>query len=187
MEYKIAVLGSAAVGKSSIVVRYIRDSFAESYDPTIEDAYKKHDEFEGKARILDILDTAGMAEYSSLRTQYMEKGIGFVLVYSIIQLKTFQAIEPLIKQIYEVKQKEPATCKIPIIIVGNKVDLDSPGERAVPKEDGEKLAAQYGARFLECSAKTNVNIREIFEQLVNFVDNSDFKHKSEKKSKCPFL
>jgi hypothetical protein len=74
MEYKFAVLGSSAVGKSCIVVRYIRDSFTETvcllilvvvmffckYDPTIEDAYKKQDEMDGKVRMLDILDTAGM-------------------------------------------------------------------------------------------------------------------------------
>jgi small GTP-binding protein len=60
MEYKFAVLGSGAVGKSCIVVRYIRDSFTETYDPTIEDSYQKQDEFEGKVRMLDILDTAGM-------------------------------------------------------------------------------------------------------------------------------
>jgi small GTP-binding protein len=60
MEYKFAVLGSGAVGKSCIVVRYIRDSFTEQYDPTIEDSYQKQDEFDGKVRMLDILDTAGM-------------------------------------------------------------------------------------------------------------------------------
>ena len=81
MEYKIAVLGSAAVGKSCIVVRYLRDSFTDDvcifrfatlliasplqfnffqYDPTIEDSYSKSDEFGGKVRMLSILDTAGM-------------------------------------------------------------------------------------------------------------------------------
>ncbi|KAK2946322.1 putative GTP-binding protein Di-Ras2 [Blattamonas nauphoetae] len=187
MDYKIAVLGTGAVGKSSIVVRYIRDTFTESYDPTVEDSYQKPDEFDGKACILDILDTAGMAEYSSLRTQYMEKGIGFVLVYSIVQTKTFQEIEPLIKKIYEVKQKDPATCTIPIVIVGNKVDLDAPGEREVTKEEGEQLAQRYHCRFLEASAKTNVNIRETFSQLVNAIDNSEFKHKPKKKTSCSVL
>ncbi|KAA6377395.1 MAG: putative small Gprotein [Streblomastix strix] len=187
MEYKLAVLGGAAVGKSSIVVRYIRDSFTDTYDPTIEDSYKKPDEFEGKARMLDILDTAGMADYSSLRTQYMEKGIGFILVYSIVSLKSFREIEPLIKQIYEVKQKDPAKTKIPIIVVANKIDLDAPGERAVSADEGKRLADQYNAAFLEASAKTNINIRDIFAKIVNLVDNSEFRHKEKKKSVCPFL
>lgn len=154
--------------------------------PTIEDSYKKHDEFGGKARILDILDTAGMAEYSSLRSQYMQNAMGFILVYSIIQLKTFQDIEPLITQIYEVKQKQPDSKSIPIVICGNKLDLDGPGERAVTTEQGQQLADKYGAKFLECSAKTGQNVRDAFQQLVELVDQANPK-RSQKKSSCPFL
>ena len=79
-----------------------------------------------------------------------------------------------------------STSKVPIVIAGNKLDLDGPGERAVTKEEGQRLANQYGAKFLECSAKTNENIREIFEQLVEFIDEVDPK-RTQKKSSCPFL
>lgn len=78
------------------------------------------------------------------------------------------------------------TQKIPIIIVGNKVDLDEPGQRAVTTKEGQDLAERYGAKFLECSAKTNINIREIFEQLVLYIDEVDPK-RGQKKSSCRFL
>jgi hypothetical protein len=65
--------------------------------------------------------------------------------------------------------------------------ISASGERAVTKEEGQHLADQYGCKFLESSAKTNVNIREIFATLVNLVDNSEFKHQEKKRRFCPFL
>jgi Ras-related protein Rap-1A len=58
-EYKIVVLGSGGVGKSALTIQFIQGSFVEKYDPTIEDSYRKHVEIDGKAAMLDILDTAG--------------------------------------------------------------------------------------------------------------------------------
>lgn len=184
MEYKIVVLGSGAVGKSSVVVRYHRGSFTETYDPTIEDSYQKQDEIDGKACILDILDTAGQEEYSSLRDQYMEKGMGFILMYQITTPQSLEALREFRNKIYQVKNK-PQTCNIPIVIVGNKSDLEE--ERAVSKDDGQKLADELHAGFWECSAKNNTNIKEIFVDLVGRINNSEFKPQPPKKKLCTIL
>ena len=58
-EYKFVVLGSGGVGKSALTIQFIQGNFVEKYDPTIEDSYRKQIEVDGKACMLDILDTAG--------------------------------------------------------------------------------------------------------------------------------
>lgn len=58
-EYELVVVGSGAVGKSALTVRLVKNEFTEAYDPTIEDSHRKQCQVDGKAAILNILDTAG--------------------------------------------------------------------------------------------------------------------------------
>lgn len=78
--------------------------------------------------LLDVLDTAGQEEYSAMREQYMRTGEGFLLVYSITSRQSFEEIQVFQQQILRVKDKD----YFPIIIVGNKCDLE--GEREVSKQ-----------------------------------------------------
>lgn len=78
--------------------------------------------------MLDVLDTAGQEEYSAMREQYMRTGEGFLLVYSITSRQSFDEIQTFQQQILRVKDKD----YFPIIIVGNKCDLD--GEREVSRQ-----------------------------------------------------
>ena len=78
--------------------------------------------------LLDVLDTAGQEEYSAMREQYMRTGEGFLLVYSITSRQSFEEILTFQQQILRVKDKD----YFPIIIVGNKCDLDS--EREVSRQ-----------------------------------------------------
>ena len=66
-DHKIVMLGTGAVGKSCLTLRFIQGSFVNRYDPTIEDSYRKHFEVGGRVRVLDVLDTAGQDDYSALR------------------------------------------------------------------------------------------------------------------------
>jgi GTPase KRas protein len=66
---KIVVLGSGAVGKSALVIRLITDNFMEEYDPTIEDSYQKAIVVDGESVVLNVLDTAGQEEYSTMQDQ----------------------------------------------------------------------------------------------------------------------
>jgi len=163
-EYKIVVVGAGGVGKSALTVRFIQGNFVEKYDPTIEDSYRKQVEVEGVACLLDILDTAGQDEYSALREQYMKTGQGFVLVYSITSPTSFEAATKLREQILKIKNVQD----IPIILVGNKIDLED--ERAVTNEEGKELAQKWGCVFTEASAKSNTNVSEIFFGLVQQIN-----------------
>jgi len=165
MEYRIVVVGAGGVGKSALTVRFIQGTFVQKYDPTIEDSYRKQVEIDAKACMLDIMDTAGQEEYSALRDQYMKTGEGFVLVYSITSFNSFEAAGKLRTSILRIKEDTP---DVPIMLVGNKSDVEH--ERAVPSDDGRKAAERWGTGFIECSAKTNKNVNEIFFELVRVIN-----------------
>jgi len=164
-DYRFVVVGAGGVGKSALTVRFIQGNFVEKYDPTIEDSYRKLVEVDGVASMLDIMDTAGQEEYSALRDQYMKTGQGFILVYSITTTTSFEAATKLRTQILRIKEEQQ---DIPIILVGNKLDLVE--ERLVSTEQGKALALKFGTGFVEASAKTNTNVTEIFFELVRMIN-----------------
>eukprot|EP01103_Thecamoeba_quadrilineata_P009593 TRINITY_DN1937_c0_g1_i1.p1 TRINITY_DN1937_c0_g1~~TRINITY_DN1937_c0_g1_i1.p1 ORF type:complete len:192 (+),score=29.89 TRINITY_DN1937_c0_g1_i1:87-662(+) len=163
-EYRIVVVGAGGVGKSALTVRFIQGNFVEKYDPTIEDSYRKLVEVDGAACMLDIMDTAGQEEYSALRDQYMKTGQGFLLVYTITSVSSFEAAGKLRVQILRIKEEHQ---DIPIMLVGNKVDLEE--DRQVPTDQGKSLSTRYGCGFTEASAKTNQHVNEIFFELVRMI------------------
>jgi len=163
-EYRIVVVGAGGVGKSALTVRFIQGNFVEKYDPTIEDSYRKLVEVDGAACMLDIMDTAGQEEYSALRDQYMKTGQGFLLVYTITTMTSYEAAGKLRTQILRIKEDHQ---DIPIMLVGNKLDLEE--ERAVTTEQGKSLSIRFGCGFTEASAKTNQNVNEIFFELVRMI------------------
>ena len=95
-----------------------------------------------------------------MRDQYMRTGEGFLCVYSITSRASFDEIVSFREQILRVKDKD----QVPMIIVGNKCDLDS--ERQVSFAEGKDLAKSFGCPFVETSAKTRHNIEDAFFQLV---------------------
>ncbi|KAL7863209.1 hypothetical protein SRHO_G00121930 [Serrasalmus rhombeus] len=149
-EYKVVVLGSGGVGKSALTVQFVTGTFIEKYDPTIEDFYRKEIEVDSSPSVLEILDTAGTEQFASMRDLYIKNGQGFILVYSLVNQQSFQDIRPMRDQIVRVKRFE----KVPLILVGNKVDLES--EREVAGSDGRALAQEWGCPFIETSAKRAV-------------------------------
>ncbi|KAI0900177.1 ras-domain-containing protein [Annulohypoxylon nitens] len=162
-EYKLVVVGGGGVGKSCLTIQLIQSHFVDEYDPTIEDSYRKQCVIDDEVALLDVLDTAGQEEYSAMREQYMRTGEGFLLVYSITSDQSFEEIRTFQQQILRVKDKDP-TDYFPMVVVGNKCDLES--EREVPRQDGEALAKQFGCPFVETSAKTRTNVDKAFFDLV---------------------
>lgn len=159
-EYKLVVVGGGGVGKSCLTIQLIQSHFVDEYDPTIEDSYRKQCVIDDEVALLDVLDTAGQEEYSAMREQYMRTGEGFLLVYSITSRQSFEEIRTFQQQILRVKDKD----YFPIIIVGNKCDLDS--EREVSRQEGETLAREFGCAFIETSAKSRINVENAFSNIV---------------------
>jgi len=160
-EHKVIVVGAGGAGKSALTQMFMYNNFVEEYDPTTADSYRKIIEVDGEKCQLDILDTAGQEEY--MRDNYYRLGEGFLCVYSITMRDTFSAVNRFYDHILQVKDKK----QVPVILVGSKCDLES--DRDVKTDEGKQLAEKFSCPFYETSAKTRVNVDEVFEELVRIV------------------
>ncbi|ESO05381.1 hypothetical protein HELRODRAFT_156884 [Helobdella robusta] len=162
-ELKAVVLGSGGVGKSALTVKFVSGKFIERYDPTVEDFYRKEIEVDGDPSVLEILDTAGTEQFASMRDLYIKNGQGFVIVYSVTSSQSFLDIQTMKDQIVRVKHR----LKVPIILVGNKRDLEADREaKKVAYKDGMLLAQQWGCPFVESSAKSTHDVNAVFIEIV---------------------
>ena len=159
---KLVVLGKSLVGKSALTFRFINDQFPKEHDTTIEDQYKTTINIDGYQVKLEILDTAGQDDYQSMLETWISYGSGFLLVYSIDDMESFEEVKKKYDKLVLLKGKEIFSC----IVVGNKCDLNDE-LRKVPKNMGEEFAASKGIPFLESSALTTINVKEAFIRVVH--------------------
>eukprot|EP01100_Stratorugosa_tubuloviscum_P006247 TRINITY_DN270_c0_g1_i1.p1 TRINITY_DN270_c0_g1~~TRINITY_DN270_c0_g1_i1.p1 ORF type:complete len:202 (-),score=92.61 TRINITY_DN270_c0_g1_i1:56-640(-) len=159
--FKLVVAGGGGSGKSALTQMFIYGNFIEEYDPTTADSYRKIITVDGEKCQLDILDTAGQEEY--MRDNYYRLGEGFIIVYAITMRDTFSAVSRFFDHILQVKGRD----EVPIVLVGSKCDLES--DRDVPRGEGEALSAKCNCPFFETSAKTRINVDEVFTSLVRIV------------------
>ncbi|XP_064623154.1 circularly permutated Ras protein 1-like [Lineus longissimus] len=127
-------------------------------EDVVHEEMKKDDD--GKTCILDILDTAGQEEYSSIRELYVRSGGGFLIVYDVTRPDTLNDAS----DIYEWACRVKDLPRVPAVLCGNKDDLDD--DRKVTREAGEALAKKHGMPFFETSAKVLHNVDEAFQELV---------------------
>ena len=155
-DIKVVLLGDSGVGKSSLVLRFVTDTFKPYSDSTIGASYMtKLINFENKAYKYMIWDTAGQEKYHSLASMYYRNTQVAIIVYDITQKQTFLTVKKWIK---ELQQKGPPD--VLIAIVGNKQDLED--RRKVSYNQAKAYAAEINAFFIETSAKKNININELF-------------------------
>ena len=160
IKLKIMVLGESMVGKTSLITRYTNDKFGGRYLCTVGiDFQKKKIEKNGKRVLLQIWDTAGQERFRNVTKNYFQASQGFVLAYDINNKESFEKVQYWVEEI-----KSNAEEKIKCILIGTKCDLD---KREVSEEEGQNLGQKYGYKFLETSAKENININETFETLVS--------------------
>jgi len=169
-------------------------NFAPAVARTIEDSYRKQLPVDDQTWLLDVLDTAGMEEFSAMRDQYMRQAQAVMYVYSVTSSRSLDELASIHEQLLRVRDEDPASSTFPVVICGNKIDLES--ERQVTTKDGADLATRWRAEFFETSAKTRINIDEAFVALVRlFARNrqkpaSDNKHREQgerKARKCTLL
>lgn len=172
------VLGSGGVGKSALTVQFVSGHFMEKYDPTIEDFYRKEIEVDHTPCVLEILDTAGTEQFASMRDLYIKNGQGFIVAYSLTNHQTFQDIKTMRDQITRVKGTE----RVPILLVGNKVDLEC--QREVPTVEGMALAQLWGCSFVESSAKNKTNVNEVFAEIVREMNLKSSKASKDREIVC---
>lgn len=142
------------------------NAFIETYDPTIEDSYRRQADIDGKRCTIEVLDTAGQEEYIALIDQWIHGAECFLLVYSISSRASFDRIRDFHKGIQLLKESSWSGSYglVPVMLVANKCDRVA--EREVSKAEGKALAAELGYGFVESSAKNDINVERAFYDAV---------------------
>ncbi|TXT66770.1 MAG: Small GTP-binding domain protein [Promethearchaeota archaeon] len=158
--FKLILGGDGGVGKTSMVHRFVENSFQQDYKATIGTSImKKECNFEGlesSVRFV-IWDLAGQTQFRRIRKSYLANAEAGILVFDVTRHKTYENIQNWYEEIKEV------TPKISLLLVGNKIDLED--QREVNREEGEALAEEIEVSYVETSAKTGENIDDAFRML----------------------
>ncbi|WVR04743.1 hypothetical protein IAU60_001754 [Kwoniella sp. DSM 27419] len=153
--FKLVLLGESAVGKSSLVLRFVRNEFSDFRESTIAAFLTQTVSLDENTSIkFEIWDTAGQERYRSLAPIYFRNSNAAVIVYDITQT-SFEKAKSWVRELQ--RQADPSTV---IMLVGNKSDLES--QRKTPRELGEQFAQEEGLLFAEASAKTGAGVEELF-------------------------
>ncbi|KAE8219253.1 hypothetical protein CF319_g7023 [Tilletia indica] len=160
-QFKLVLLGESAVGKSSLVLRYVKDQFDDYRESTIGAAFLTQTlSLDPQTTIkFEIWDTAGQERYKSLAPMYYRNANCAVVVYDITQASSLEKAKAWIRELQ--RQADP---NIIIALAGNKLDLAAT-RRAVPTEEARAFADEEGLLFLETSAKDASNVSELFTSI----------------------
>ena len=163
LQIKLLMIGDSAVGKTSLLLRYANDTFSSTFITTIGIDFKiKTVDLDGRRVKLQIWDTAGQEQFRTITRSYFRGAQGIVLVYDITDRRTFNSVRSWMAQI-----TDHADQQVNKVFVGNKSDNQS--ARQVSTQEGQALAAEYDVRFIEASAKADVNVTEAFQAIAQQV------------------
>jgi Ras-related protein Rab-5C len=152
----MVLLGESAVGKSSLVLRFVRGQFHEYQESTIGAAFLTQTVSVDDTTVkLELWDTAGQERYHSLAPMYYRGAQAAIVVYDITNADTFSRAKVWVKEL-----QRQAAPNIVIALAGNKADLAA--KRQVEVVDAQTYAEENGLIFMETSAKTAMNVNDIF-------------------------
>ncbi|KAK9894573.1 RhoA protein [Cystobasidium minutum MCA 4210] len=186
---KLVIVGDGACGKTCLLIVFSKGTFPEVYVPTVFENYVADVEVDGKRVELALWDTAGQEDYDRLRPLSYPDSHVILICFAVDSPDSLDNVQE--KWISEVNHFCPG---LPIILVGckkdlrydpkTKQDLAKSGQEPVPTEQAQKVANKIGAvRYLECSAKTNEGVREVFESATR----AALMSKKKRSSKCNIL
>lgn len=156
-QYKLVLLGDSAVGKSSLVLRFVKKQFFEYQESTIGAAFLTQTvEVDDYVVKFEIWDTAGQERYHSLAPMYYRGAAAAIVMYDITNKRSFEGAKSWVKELQ--RQGNP---NIVITLAGNKLDL-AEDNRQVSEEEAQTYAEDNSCIFMETSAKTNHNVSNLF-------------------------
>ncbi|KAJ9692395.1 hypothetical protein PVL29_011448 [Vitis rotundifolia] len=159
IQAKLVLVGDMGTGKTSLVLRFVKGQFFDHQEPTIGAAFFTQLLSLNEATVkFDIWDTAGQERYHSLAPMYYRGAAAAVVVYDISNVDTFVRAKKWVQELQKQGNKN-----LVMALVANKCDLES--KREVKTEEGEKLSEENGMFFIETSAKTSLNINELFYEI----------------------
>lgn len=155
-KFKIIFLGDQGVGKSSILNRFAQDKFEPDYQATIGlDFHSKNAIINGANVRLLLYDTAGQEKFKSLIPMYIRDANIIIVVYDVTIKDSFTHTSHWVNETKDLKKEDAI-----FVLVGNKIDLEA--NRQVSIKEAEEFAKQNDFLFFEVSAKTGVNVHELF-------------------------
>lgn len=157
--YRVIVIGSAAVGKTSILNKFIRGTFDPDESETVGAFYDSYsDVYENQVVEIQIWDTAGQEQFQDLGPMYYRGAAGAILVFDLTKRDTFTALDKWLERFRSVCGDDSV-----LVVVGNKSDLT---DRAVLIPEAKKWAEDHGCSYIEASAKNGQGITSIFSELI---------------------
>ena len=157
---RVLVLGPPKVGKTAIISQFLYDHFQKSYKPTFQEMYKVNLEVGCRKLSLNIEDTSGtfMSEFPAMAKVSLATADVVLLVFSLNNEESFEQVAVLRDMVMENRGPD-----MPIVIAGNKMDLD---RKLDEKETEGVVECDWENRYVECSAKLDQNINEVFKELL---------------------
>ncbi|XP_049852132.1 ras-related protein Rab-5A-like [Schistocerca gregaria] len=166
--FKIVFLGKSGVGKTSITIRFCRDTFFDGTEATIGASFlTKTMNIDNRTIKFELWDTAGQERYRALAPMYYRNADAAVLVFDYTDPDSFQSLQ---SWLYEIQKNVPDCV---IILCGNKIDLES--SRKVQHEAAEDYAKENDCLLIEVSSKTGQNIQELFTKLGELLSYKHYK------------
>ncbi len=162
LSFKVIVIGPAAVGKSSLIRRFIEDKFTLTYKFTIGvDFSTKIIEYApGKKARATIWDIGGQDRFKTLRRNFYEGTHGAIVVFDLSRAQTFSKMKEWVSDMNQLLEE-----KVPLVILGNKVDLIPEIGDVIDKEEPKLYADKMDSTYIETSAKSGENIQKAFVEL----------------------
>ncbi|KAJ1826903.1 GTPase Ryh1 [Coemansia sp. RSA 2599] len=166
-KYKLVFLGEQSVGKTSIITRFMYDTFDTTYQATIGiDFLSKTMYLEDRTVRLQLWDTAGQERFRSLIPSYIRDSSVALVIYDITNRESFSQTSKWIDDVRAERGND-----VIIVLVGNKTDLND--SRQVSTEEGEKKARDLNVMFMETSAKAGHNVKALFKKIAQALPGMD--------------
>lgn len=165
MEYrfKMILIGPAAVGKTSILMRFVHNKFSKSYKMTIGvDFLNKEINIDDLNTKLTIWDIAGQKRFKFMRKNFYGGAAGALLVFDLTRENTLQEV----KNRWYPEMTQFVGAEIPFILIGNKLDLIEEIGKVIETKDARNFAETKGSIYIETSAKTGQNVEDVFMELI---------------------
>ena len=174
-QYKLLLIGEQAVGKSSLMNRYVDNVFEMNIMGTAGlDLKKKIVEIKGEKIKIFIFDTAGQERFRSIAKNQYKKADGIIVIYDVTDRKSFESVNRWLDSI-----KTEIEGGTESLLIGNKIDLSS--ERVVSQKEGEDTAKSNNIPFIETSAKESLNVKDAFLKVINSLYQRDLNKKNKGK------
>ncbi|AMD20128.1 HCL023Wp [Eremothecium sinecaudum] len=164
-KYKIVFLGEQSVGKTSLITRFMYDTFDDNYQATVGvDFLSKTVYLDDRTIRIQLWDTAGQERFRSLTPSYIRASHVAIVVYDVTNRESFEYIDKWVEDV----MNERGEGNVILCIVGNKNDLVD--ERKVTTEEAEKKSQVLNAKiFMETSSKVGYNVKNLFIKVVKLI------------------